>query len=360
MTRLAALDIGSGTIKLSVFERHAEGWRVLCLDEANTELRRGMGTERLLQAGPIAETLRACEAFLAAARGLGVERLPAYATSAVRKAKNPEALIGPLKALGIGVKVLSEEDEGRLNLLGALSRGNLAPPPSRASGESVPSALPRTPLPSLPWRGEGGVPTVSSPNGGEVRFLIIDPGGDSTECTADVDGQGWESAPVASLPFGSVSLQERFGSVADNQPLDWQRLKQASIAAREAALAHPQFGAFVGPGTLPAIRMNLPIQRALETVNGRALTAHGEGGTYRWAELEALTRHTASLDHAGRARLLDGEPIGKVDRTCYGFASWLGILEALKAEAFVVEPWGIKLGAVMALNGVALQDGRRQ
>jgi hypothetical protein len=113
------------------------------------------------------------------------------------------------------------------------------------------------------------------------------------------------------------------------------------------------FGAFVGAGLIPAIRINAPIQRALEQVNGRALTAHGEGGSYLRAELETLCRHTAALDHAGRAALLDGEPIGKVDRTCYGFASWLGILDALGADAFHVEPWGIKLGAVIALNGLS-------
>ena len=56
------------------------------------------------------------------------------------------------------------------------------------------------------------------------------------------------------------------------------------------------------------------------------------------SELAELTRQTALLDHAGRAALLDGEPIGKVDRTCYGFASWLGILDALQAKAFTVEP----------------------
>jgi exopolyphosphatase/guanosine-5'-triphosphate,3'-diphosphate pyrophosphatase len=307
--RFAALDLGSGTIKLSVFEQTAAGWKPLCLEEANTELRRGMGAERTLKAGPIAETLAACEGFLKKARALGVEKLPAYATSAVRKAVNPEDLLKPLWALGIDTKVLGEEDEGRLNLLGALSREQ-----------------------------EQG------------RLLVIDPGGDSTECTADLDGKGWRAATVASLPFGSVSLQERFGSEHDNRPIDWSRLQAATAAAREAAHGHPAFGGFEGQGLLPAIRMNAPIQRALEQVNNRPLTEHGEGDSYTRGELETLNRHLASLDHAGRAALLDGEPIGKVDRTCYGFASWLGILDALGVKEFDVEPWGIKLGAVIALN----------
>jgi hypothetical protein len=49
---------------------------------------------------------------------------------------------------------------------------------------------------------------------------------------------------------------------------------------------------------------------------------------------------------------MDGEPLGKVDRSCYGFASWLGVLQALDAEQFLVEPWGIKLGAALVLNHI--------
>lgn len=308
---LAALDLGSGTIKLSVFQRSGGVWRPLCLEEANTELRRGMGPELTLKAGPVGETLAAVLGFTMQAQSLGVHRLPAYATSAVRRARNPEALLEPLSAMGIDTTVLGEEDEGRLNLLGA------------QAGLSSHSKRP---------------------------VLVVDPGGDSTECTADLSGHGWELAQVASLPIGSVNLQEGHGSASDNEPIDWERLSSAAAQAKAAALAHPAFAAFLGAGLLPAIRVNAPIQRALEQVNQLELTPHGQGGLYSRAQLEALTRRVSQLDHAGRARLLDGEPIGKVDRTCYGFASWLGILDALNADQFQVEPWGIKLGAVIALN----------
>ena len=327
-----------------MFQRRERAWTALALDEANTELRRGMGAERTLKAGPIAETLAAARGFQAQARALGVAALPAYATSAVRKAVNPQDLLGPLGALGIEAKVLSEEDEGRLNLLGATARLGAGRTPRRA--------------PDTPGVGPLGVPFARPdqpplPHDPSPSYLIIDPGGDSTECTADLDGGGWQSARVASLPFGSVSLQEAHGSATDNDPIQWARLETARAAAQAAASAHPMFGAFVGVGLIPAIRVNAPIQRALEQVNGRTRAAHGQGGAYARVELERLCRATAALDHAGRAALLEGEPIGKVDRTCYGFASWLGILDALGAEAFEVEPWGIKLGAVIALNGLA-------
>jgi exopolyphosphatase/guanosine-5'-triphosphate,3'-diphosphate pyrophosphatase len=314
MKSLAALDLGSGTIKLSVFEKGRNGWTALSLVEANTELRKGLGPELTLKPRPIRDTLAAVAEFQIQANALGVRSLPAYATSAVRKASNPEALLGPLKAMGIKAKVLTEEEEGRWNLLGALAR---------LDQSLAPSAM---------------------------KILVCDPGGDSTECAADVEGSGWEQAVVASLPFGSVSLQEHHGSAEDNGPLAWKRLEAAAVEAKAAAQAHPRFKILAAAGLTPAIRVNAPIQRALEQVNGLPLREHGQGGAYGRPQLETLCRATAALDHPGRAKLLAGEPLGKVDRTCYGFASWLGLLDAFRADRFLVEPWGIKLGAVIALN----------
>ena len=265
-----------------------------------------MGTQKRLQPGPIADTLSACAAFTKKARTFGVEKVPAYGTSAVRKAANADDLIAPLlRRLDVKTTVLGEEDEGRLNLLGVLSH---------APGSKV---------------------------------LVLDPGGDSSEACG---GEDWKTAPVASLPFGSVSLQENYGTKHDNSPIRWERLAAVAAETRDLVRNFAPAKAFLGRGLMPAIRINLPIQRALEQVNGLPQAAHGQGGTYTYQQLEALSRAVAATDHAGRAALMDGEPLGKVDRSCYGFASWLGVLQALEAEAFLVEPWGIKLGAAIFLN----------
>jgi exopolyphosphatase / guanosine-5'-triphosphate,3'-diphosphate pyrophosphatase len=308
--------LGSGTVKWSVFERGPDGWRAKVLEEVNTELRKGMGPELTLKSGPVQATLKACGDFLGRSRSLGLQRLPAYGTSALRKARNREALLGPLRELGVECRILDAEDEGRLNLLGLLA--GAASPPMHGV--------------------QAGPP------------LVVDPGGDSTEICADLDGKGWAAAAVASLPFGSVSLQERFGSDEDNQALPWSLLQEIAGACAAELAAFGPARPFLGRTLLPAIRMNQPIQRALETVNQRPFALHGQGGLYSRAELEALARETAGLEHAGRAELLSGEPLGKIDRTSYGFASWLGLLQGLQAEHFTVEPWGIKLGAALSLN----------
>ena len=174
-------------------------------------------------------------------------------------------------------------------------------------------------------------------------------------------GDDWKTAPVASLPFGSVSLQEKYGTKHDNSPIRWQRLETVAAETRDLVRDFAPAKAFLGRGLMPAIRINLPIQRALEQVNGLPPAAHGQGGTYTYRHLEALSQAMAATDHAGRAALMEGEPLGKVDRSCYGFASWLGVLQALDAKEFHVEPWGIKLGAAIHLNpsdSVTLAPGR--
>ena len=306
---VAAVDLGSGTVKWSLFVRASSAWEARELEEINTELRKGMLPEWRLQPGPIADTLKACAGFRKRADALGLARLPAYGTSALRKARNREALFEPLKALGLEPSLLSPEDEGRLNLLGCLAR-----------------------------------------EGKDAGVLVMDPGGDSTEICSDLSGRGWSGAEVASLPFGSVSLQERFGGPRDNAPIPWDRLVAVSAFARDEARRFPPAAQFLGAGRIPSIRINLPIQRALEAVHGLPAAPPGAGGDYPRCALEALTRAAAAADRPGRAAMMAGEPLGKVDRSCYGFASWLGALDALGADTFRVEPWGIKLGAALALN----------
>ena len=306
--RVAALDLGSGTIKLSIFETGPRGYQALCLDEVNTELRKGMGRELRLQVEPIASTLAACAVFVKKARSFGIETVSAYGTSALRKAVNAQDLLAPLlRRLDVTTKILNVDDEGRLNLLGVLARD----PGSRA--------------------------------------LVLDPGGDSSELCG---GPDWRTAPVASLPFGSVSLQETYGSASDNSSIAWKKLERVAAETKDLVQSFGPAKVFIGQRLLPAIRINLPIQRTLEQVNGLPVAEHGQGGLYTYRHLEVLTQAMAATDHAGRATLMAGEPLGKVDRSCYGFASWLGVLQALDAHEFRAEPWGIKLGAAIALNGV--------
>jgi exopolyphosphatase/pppGpp-phosphohydrolase len=301
--RIGAIDLGSGTIKFSVFEKQGEDWVALVLQETNTELRRGMGAEMILQPGPLNDTIAAVQDYVIQGHAWGLDILPAYGTSALRKAKNREILIRDLhERFDMEVSILSEVEEGRLNLLGAQHR---------------------------------------SP-------LVIDPGGDSTDCAW---GKDWRSADTASLPFGSVSLQEKFGHEIPGEAIGEESLEALRRWVKQSLDSFAPALALKKSGISPAIRMNLPIQAALNLFAG----GHRGGGlradhAYGIDDLRSLTAAMAAMTHDSRAQLISGEPVGKVDRTPFGFASWIAILEWMDAGSFKVEPWGIKLGAALVLN----------
>ena len=93
--------------------------------------------------------------------------------------------------------------------------------------------------------------------------------------------------------------------------------------------------------------MNAPVARALAAFAGRAKPR------YELDDLRALCSGMAAMTHEARVALIAGEPVGKVDRTPFGFASWVALLEWMDAGSFMVEPYGIKLGAAIYLNSIS-------
>ena len=299
--QVAAIDIGSGTIKLNVFAVSAAGVPgALELHEIDTQLRRGMGVELTLKDAPIATTMNAVSVLKRRAADFDPVVLAVYATSAVRRAKNPEALLDPLfEELGLKAVVLSEADEGRLNLFGA----RLA--------------------------------------AGQDSLVAVDPGGDSTDC-AWSDGGDWEDADFASLPFGSVSLAERYGGKRPGEKIPFEALEEARDQVYEKLLAYPPAAGL--KGRQPSIRMNEPMRKALGVFGESAAQDGSFSAEAAWATAEAL----AMMSHSSRMHALAGEAEGKLDRTPFGYASWAGLLKFMQAERFKTDPWGIKLGAAAA------------
>ena len=296
---LAAIDIGSGTVKLNIFRLNDGQVAPLELHEIDTQLRRGMGDELTLKDGPVAESFRAVAALQKRAREFEVENLAVYATSAVRRAKNPEILLDALmEELALDCKVLSEAEEGRLNLYGA-----------------------QTVLPEA------------------SQCVAVDPGGDSTDAAW---GPEWQSADFASLPFGSVALMEKYHEGDPAQPISEESLQ----ATREAVVKTlKDYKAAAGmAGQEPLIRMNEPMRLCLARVQKTDLSTTRFEAEAAWQTALAL----AAVDHRGRMQMLEGEPEGKLDRTAYGYASWAGLLDFLKASHFACDPYGIKLGAPLA------------
>ena len=114
MRDAAVIDMGSNSVRLLL----VQAGRTEQLLETT---RLGKGVEaRRLQKEPMERTVQAVERFCALARGRGIERVYAFATSAVRDAENRGELLALLRErCGLAVDVLSGEEEADLAYLGA-------------------------------------------------------------------------------------------------------------------------------------------------------------------------------------------------------------------------------------------------
>ncbi|MDR0178961.1 Ppx/GppA phosphatase family protein [Actinomyces oris] len=186
MTRVAAIDCGTNTIRLLIAEADRDDSgrpRLEVLRRRNEIVRLGQGVDRtgLLDPEALERTLAAVASYAADCTELGVapggDVRRFVATSATRDARNREDFVaGVRRLLGIEPEVVSGQEEARLSFTGSLL----------GAGEDE----------GTPGPGEYG----ASPR------LVIDLGGGSTELVLGVD----EPSAAISLDTGSVRITERF------------------------------------------------------------------------------------------------------------------------------------------------------
>ena len=186
MTRVAAIDCGTNTIRLLIAEADRDQMgrpRLEVLRRRNEIVRLGQGVDRtgVLDPEALERTLTVVAAYAADCAELGVAPGEAarrfVATSATRDARNREDFVaGVRRLLGIEPEVVSGQEEARLSFSGSLL-GAREGAGGGAQGERA-----------------------------QAPRLIVDLGGGSTELVLGVDAP---SAAI-SLDTGSVRITERF------------------------------------------------------------------------------------------------------------------------------------------------------
>ena len=122
-SRIAAIDIGSNSIRCIIAEASQEG-KFKILDDEKATVRLG---ERLAMTGVISEdaskrAIEAVQRFQKLITGMNVEAVEAVATSAARTATNGADLIATLsKELGHEITIISGEEEAELTATSALA-----------------------------------------------------------------------------------------------------------------------------------------------------------------------------------------------------------------------------------------------
>jgi len=309
VTRVAAVDCGTNSIRLLVADADPETGELTDLDRRMTIVRLGQGVDRTGRLAPEAleRTFAACREYAAVIEKHGVERVHFVATSASRDAENREEFVrGVVDILGVEPEVVSGDQEAEFSFTGAT--GELAG---------------RTDL--------------------DRPYLVVDIGGGSTEF---VLGDDTVSA-ARSVDVGCVRMTERHlmvdGAVTD-PPTDEQiRAMRADI---EAALdlaerTVPLRGARTLVGLAGSVTSVSAIAQELPAYDS-AVIHHSRITRERVREITGrLLRST----HAERAKIPSLHP-GRVDVIGAGALILLAVMERVDAQEVVVSEHDI-------LDGIA-------
>jgi exopolyphosphatase / guanosine-5'-triphosphate,3'-diphosphate pyrophosphatase len=298
--RLAAIDLGTNTVRLLVVETSRGEWHTLHQDQRVTRLGEGQAAAGILQPAAMRRTAEVVAAFARQAEDLGVLDVRIVATSAVREAANAGEFLDQVRrSSGRQVRVISGEEEARLTLLGV-----------------------REGLPSL---------------GGD--FLLFDIGGGSTEF---VLARAGEVAAAVSVRLGVVELAERFmdeeGPVGakSSEAMIGEAARRLAAGLTEPILQHdaPTLVGSAGTvTTLAALDLGLEAYDA-GRVHGHRLTR---------AAVQRLRGRLEALSLAERAALPCLEP-GRADLIIPGSTICLEILDRLGFDALVVSDRGLREG----------------
>ncbi|WP_340378345.1 Ppx/GppA phosphatase family protein [Streptomyces sp. SS7] len=309
MTRVAAIDCGTNSIRLLVADADPETGELVDLDRRMTIVRLGQGVDRTGRLAPEAleRTFAACREYAAVIKELGAQRLRFVATSASRDAENRDEFVrGVLDILGVEPEVITGEQEAEFSFTGATKELK-------------------------------GRTDLTRP------YLVVDIGGGSTEFVV-----GEEHVRAArSVDVGCVRMTERH-LVVDGEVTDPPSAEQiaAMRADIEAALdlaeetvplreAHTLVGLAGSVTTVSAIAQELPAYDSVAIHHSRV--SH--------AGVREITEWLLRSTHAERAAIGAMHP-GRVDVIAAGALVLLSIMERIGAREVVVSEHDI-------LDGIA-------
>lgn len=119
--KIAAIDIGSNSVRLMLW---ADG-KTLYKKMKTTRLGEGLNYTQRLSEEACVRTAEAVAEFVDQAKDDGAEKVYAFATAAVRSAKNPKLFTDKVREFcGIKVDVISGKQEAEIGLLGALGNSD--------------------------------------------------------------------------------------------------------------------------------------------------------------------------------------------------------------------------------------------
>ncbi len=301
--RLAALDVGSNTMRLVIAELEPNGvYRVL--DDEREMVRLGAGVNETGRLDPTAveRALEAIGKMKALADGLRVSRLRAIATSAVRDAENgAEFCVEAQRRFDIPIEIISGAEEGRLAFRSVLRHFNL-----------------------------------------EDRLIAaVDVGGGSVEV---VLAAGKIIDQVYTLPLGAVRLTEQFGLADKVDKQSWKAVRKAIDSEARNTIGRPPLRPRViigSGGTFSTLAEMIQLRRGEQAVSV-------QGYKMAVAEVEHLLDELISMTLDERKQVPGLAP-GRADIIVAGALVITRLARRLLCEEIWVHDKGVRDGLLLTM-----------
>ncbi|OKJ99752.1 exopolyphosphatase [Streptomyces sp. CB03234] len=305
MTRVAAIDCGTNSIRLLVADVDPSSGEVTDLDRRMTIVRLGQGVDRTGRLAPEAleRTFAACREYAAVIKEYGAQRLRFVATSASRDAENRDDFVRGVKdILGVEPEVITGDQEAEFSFTGA---------------------------------------TKELTDTGAGEYLVVDIGGGSTEFVVG----STHARAARSVDIGCVRLTERH--VRSDPP------SEAEVAAIRADVE----------AALDLAEETVPLRDA-ETLVGLAgsvttvaaialgLAEYDSAAIHRsrigYEQVAEVTARLLAATHDERSAIPVMHP-GRVDVIVSGALVLLAVMERIGAREVVVSEHDILDGIALSL-----------
>ena len=304
-TRIAAIDVGSNSIRLVVAEvLTSGGYRVLDEERENTRLAAALTKTGRLDPKAADSSVTVLRNFLSIAAGYGVNQVRAIGTSALRDAEDgPEFCDRVRKELKLSIEVISANEEARLAFLSVARAFDI-------SGRKV---------------------------------AVADIGGGSTEIVLASSGLVDQ---VYETKLGAVRVAEECGVAGRSSPRRVQKLRDYIDRALKKEIGKPPFVPDMLFGTGGTFTALASIIMARQGMAGQPMW----GFRVSRAQIRHLVADLANMSLERRCKVVGLSP-QRADIIVAGLAVVERIMRKLGANVVQVHTRGVRDGLMLTMVG---------
>lgn len=304
--RAAVIDVGSNSIRFLAAEMIDDrSWRVLAEERAMTRLVHGLAREGRLATDAMARSVEAVARFAALAERFGAGPARAFATAAVREARNGRDFVSLVaERTGLSLEVISAGEEGRLTFRSVARAHDLS----------------------------------------QGTAAVVDMGGGSMEV---VFSDGGVITRNRSMPLGALRVTEQFGGAEACSGKSFRAMRryiQRTISRRVPRPDTPPSvmagcgGTFTTILTLAAAARGLLVDRG----SPELLTL----GPVSREQIRSLIRRLRGMTLEERLRV-PGLPSDRSDIVIAGLVGVERLMKHLGCSQVVIHPGGVREGLLL-------------